>query len=436
MNPQLKNLTTPKLTKYIPVKLTSKQEAFLWLTCRNAFYGGAAGGGKTIALLAAALQYVDIPGYNAILIRDTYSNLSKPDSLMDVADKWLIDTDAVWHGDDKKWTFPSGATLSFGYLDGPRDHFNYQSAQYQFVGIDEIVNIRENQATYMHSRTRKLEGSQIPLRFRCASNPPTEEQVARGQWVKTKYVDPKTRDPRVVFIPSKMEDNPHLNVDDYKKSLAFLDPVTRQQLEDGDWEIQAAGHMFKKEWFEIVNGIEGKINKVVRFWDLAATDPKKIPETAKSKNKPAYTSGTLMARTENFEYIILDINRFQKSPGGVERIIKQTAELDGKGVEICMEQEGGSGGKNTIYHYRNRVLPGFIFYGIPVSGAGSKIERARPLSSNSEAGGVKLLAGAWIKDFLDEIVLFPNGEFKDQVDSTSGAFNRLASSGAFRVDTA
>ena len=141
-NPKLKTLLTPKLTKYIPHTPTPKQEAFLWLNCLDAFYGGAAGGGKSDALLMAALQYVDVPGYNALLIRNTYANLSKPDGLMDRAADWLTHTDAKWEGDDKRWRFPSGATLSFGYLDGPRDHFNYQGPAYQFVGIDEVVQIR------------------------------------------------------------------------------------------------------------------------------------------------------------------------------------------------------------------------------------------------------------------------------------------------------
>src|SRR5690349_23466030 len=95
---------------------TERQKLFLDLTCLEAFYGGAAGGGKSDALLMAALQYVDVPGYAAILFRRTYTDLALPGGLIDRAAEWLSPTDAHWSGTTATWTFPSGATLSFGYL--------------------------------------------------------------------------------------------------------------------------------------------------------------------------------------------------------------------------------------------------------------------------------------------------------------------------------
>ena len=71
----------------------------------EAFYGGAAGGGKSIALLMAALQYVDVPGYAAIIFRRSYADLSLPGALMDRAHEWLGSTDAVWHEQIKTWVF-------------------------------------------------------------------------------------------------------------------------------------------------------------------------------------------------------------------------------------------------------------------------------------------------------------------------------------------
>jgi hypothetical protein len=128
------------MTKYIIHDPTPKQAAFLLLDCIDAFYGGAAGGGKSDALLMGALQYVDIPGYNALLMRDTYQNLIKPEALMDRAHEWLHNTDAHWDGNKKCWRFPPGATLSFGHLENPKDHFNYDSAAYHYIGIDEVVS--------------------------------------------------------------------------------------------------------------------------------------------------------------------------------------------------------------------------------------------------------------------------------------------------------
>lgn len=418
----------PKYTEFIPHVPTPKQEAFLWLNCLDAFFGGAAGGGKSDALLMAALQYVDIPKYNAILIRDTFKNLSMVGSLMDRANEWLRPTKAHWDGDNKRWRFPSGATLSFGYLDGPNDHFNYQSAEFQFVGIDEAVNIRENQALYMFSRLRRLKGSSVPIRFRCASNPPTREQIAKGQWVKDRYVNKFSREKDVVFIPSFLRDNPFLDKDEYVKSLMNLDPITRAQLLEGDWEINAKGELFDRAWFEIVDVAPAEMERV-RYWDLAATDydPAKRKQKENKGQEPAFTSGCKMGKTPSGVYYIENVLRFQKTPRYVEALVRQTADTDGRSVDVWMEQEPGSGGKNTIDHYRRNILPEYHFRGNCPQG--SKIERAMPLSSQAEAGNIKLVRGHWNKDFLDEIELFPNGKFKDQIDSASGAFDMLACHG-------
>jgi hypothetical protein len=79
------------------------------------------------------------------------------------------------------------------------------------------------------------------------SNPPNYKQVERGAWVKRRYVDDKTREPGALYVPAKMDDNPHLNKEEYRKSLARMnDTVTQKQLEDGDWEIHAKGRMFDR----------------------------------------------------------------------------------------------------------------------------------------------------------------------------------------------
>lgn len=409
---------TPKLTKYIPWIPTEKQQAFLLLDCEEAFIGGAAGPGKSVGLLMAALQYVDVPGYNAILMRDTYANLSKPEGLISLAHEWLQNTDAQWK-EGNSYLFPSGATLSFGYLSGPLDHFNYQSAAYQFIGIDEIVQIREVQALYMFSRLRRKENVNIPLRFRCASNPPTREQVARGTWVKSRYVDFKTRRKDVVFIPAWMEDNPHLDTKEYKeKSLSKLDPITRRQLEKGDWEIRASGRMFKREWFPIIEVAPIHNIQWLRFWDLAGTEP------LKESDQPAYTAGCKMGRTPDGLIFIDDIRRDQLSPLHTEMLIKRTTEMDGRGVSVWMWQDPGQAGKSQISHYTRNILQGYIFRGRPATK--SKETVWAPFASQAEAGNVFLVKGAWNEDFLEEMELLPDGLFKDQADAAGGAFEILA----------
>ena len=419
-NPELKTLLRARLTKYIKHKPLPKQEAFLWLTCLDAFFGGAAGGGKSDSLLAAALQYVDHPDYNAILLREDYQVLSLPGGLIDRSFDWLAGTDARWLDKHKRWTFPSGATLSFGYLDGPRDHFRYQSSEFQFVGIDEAVNIRENQALYLFSRLRKLKNSPVPIRFRIASNPPAREQLERGSWVKTRYVDEATRGTRV-FIPAWMDDNPFLDKEEYEKSLENLDPITRQQLKDGNWLVRVQGNFFKREWFPLIDKqFAPPLSDctVVRFWDRAASE-------VKPGKEPAYTAGLKMAYHQvTGKYYIWSVNRFRESPAKNEALIRQTADIDGKDCFIGIEQEPGSSGKDSVSHYQRNILPEFAVKPIPATG--SKVKRASPLASAAERGDIILVGGYWIQDFLEELDLFPDGQFKDQVDAGSGAYNILA----------
>lgn len=131
---ELQAYLTPRLTKYIPFNPTPKQRAFLLMNAsKEILYGGAAGGGKSVAQLMAALQFVDIPGYSAILFRKTYADLSLPGALIDMSKQWLmpfVETKEVkWSEKEKQYTFPSGATLNFGYLESENDCYRYQGAE-------------------------------------------------------------------------------------------------------------------------------------------------------------------------------------------------------------------------------------------------------------------------------------------------------------------
>lgn len=393
---------------WIPHDPTPKQAYFLLLPHREAFYGGAAGGGKSQALLMAALQYVDVPGYAAILFRRTYADLSLPGALMSRSHEWLGGK-AKWRDSTKTWIFPSGATLSFGYLETEKDKYRYQSAEFQFIGFDELTQFTETQYRYLFSRLRRLEGVDIPLRMRSASNPGGEGH----EWVKQRFIVEGWSKGRP-FVPAKLDDNPYLDREEYIKSLNELDPITREQLLEGDWEAKEAGRKFKRHWFEIVDAAPAGVRKV-RYWDLAATEPKPGKD-------PDWTAGVLMCEKDGV-FFIIDVKRVRETPLGVEKLIKQTAELDGRNVEVYIEQEPGSSGKNTVDRYRREVLKGFACYAHKTTG--SKEMRANPVSSAAEAGNVKLVRGSWINDFLDEIEIFPYGAHDDQVDATSGAFEIL-----------
>ena len=404
---------TPKMTKYFYHRPTPKQTAFLLLDCKEAFYGGAAGGGKSDALLMAALQYVDVPGYAAILFRKTFSDLALPGALLDRAREWLAPYknagEIRWDERNKTYTFPSGATLTFGYLEHPTDKYRYQGAEFQFIGFDEATQIDEGAYRYLFSRLRRLKGLNVPLRMRAASNP----GGIGHEWVKRRFLLEGPKKGRI-FIPATLNDNPYLDVEQYMESLGELDLITRAQLLEGNWEVREGGQLFKREWFEIVDRVPDFMRQV-RFWDLAATkpDPNKDPD---------WTVGLKLGEHKGI-YIILDVRSTRGRPYSVEQMIKATAISDGYDVAIGMEQEPGSSGIITIDHYARNVLNGWAFKGY--RSTGSKVIRANPASAAAEQGRVKLLRGEWNTEFLDQIEMFPFGAHDDHTDAFSGAFNML-----------
>jgi len=363
----------------------------------------------------AALQYIDIPDYHALIIRRTYKDLSLPGAIMDRALTWLLNyPDIHWSAAEKKFTFPSGATLTFGYCQTERDVHQYDSAEFQFIGFDEVTQFTEFQYRYLFSRLRRGQGSLIPLRLRCASNP----SGVGHEWVKRRFVDPGS--PERPFIPAKLDDNPFIDRDDYRKSLANLDPVTRERLLNGDWDVLQEGRLFKREWFD------GKIidtapNDVfwIRSWDRAATEP------GPGKD-PDWTAGGLIGLTPSGQWYLRDVIRFQGTPLDNKRRIAQVAERDGALTPIVIEREGGSSGKDVEDDYKRNVLVGYN--ATFVSPTGKKVDRAGIVSSAAEAGNLFLVrdekARPWIATYLDELAAFPQaGVHDDQVDMTSQGFN-------------
>lgn len=179
------------------------------------------------------------------------------------------------------------------------------------------------------------------------------------------------------------------------------------------------GRMFKRDWFEIVEAIPAGMT-FVRYWDKAGTE-----------DGGDFTSGCLMGMKDEIYYII-DIVRGQWEYGEREKVIKQTAALDalrfGKGVRIWVEEEGGSGGKESAQRTIKK-LAGYIVQSERPTG--SKEVRASSMAAQAYAGNVKLFKGDWNAEFITEICKFPTGKNDDQVDSASGAFNKLALGGGW-----
>jgi predicted phage terminase large subunit-like protein len=426
---RLQRLLTPKMTRYAPHVPTPKQTAFLLLDCKEAFYGGAAGGGKSDALLMGGLQYVDIKGYAGIIFRKTYADLTKPGALIDRSKEWLSKFDDVkWNDKEKKFEFQKKygphtelwSILQFGYMETDNDRLNYQGGEYQFIGFDEVTHISLVCYQYMFSRLRRLRTARIPLRVRSASNPPDDNV---GEWVYQRFVDPKTKRKNAVFISAGMDDNPHLDREAYEESLEELDPVTRARLKDGIWTIIRKGNMFKRGWFETVDA-PPLYRRRVRFWDMAATDDKqKTNQKKKKTSDPDYTVGFLMSEADGIFYIE-DILRVRKRPAETERLQKITAQSDGYNTLIREEQEPGSSGIATIDMKARTTLLGYSYAGI--RSTGSKVQRAMSFSSAAERGQIKIVRGCRNIDvFFGEAESFPGAGHDDTVDGASGAFSEL-----------
>lgn len=420
----LQKALTPRLTKYIPITPTPKQTAALLMNdAREILYGGAAGGGKSVYQLAAALQFVDVPGYSAILFRKTYADLSLPGALISMSKEWLmpfVETGEVkWSEKKNQYTFPSGATLSFGYLESDNDCYRYQGSEFQYIGIDECTHISPSNYRYMFSRLRKTKDLKVPLRFRATANPGGQY----GEYYYQRFFLEGEEKGRI-FLSAGLNDNPYLDSEEYLQALDELDPITREQLANGNWDIKEAGDMFSRTWFTLVKADDVPDQaKRVRFWDMASTDPTK--RKSKDKRNPDYTVGFKLAMYQGL-YWIEDIVRIQKKPKEVEDEIKRTAEADGYNCAIRMEQEPGSSGDITIDHYARNVLDGYDFLG--VRSTGSKKERATPASSASQGGRVFMVNRCRnMAAFFDEADVFPYGSKDDTIDGFSGAFTYFRS---------
>lgn len=430
-------------TEYSPHTPHPKQAEFLELDCLEAFYGGAAAGGKSDALIMAALQYVHVPGYAALILRRTYADLALPDAIMARAEAWLINSDAKWTDKEKTWRFPSGATITFGYLDNEKDKYRYQGAAFQFVGFDELTQFTETQYTYLFSRLRRLRGSEIPLRMRSASNPGGEGH----EWVLERFIKfPGNR----VFIPASLEDNPSLDAKEYIKSLDELDPVTRAQLLEGDWNVLPKGTVFEEDWFNIIDEVP-PLALWVRYYDLATSIKQKADET----------SGSIVGVRANGRLVIADQVCWKREwPDTRDGVRDELGKVLDEGILQIVERDNALMDLLTKDHNltrKPRLLVGVEAQGMQLAlvqdlhrndaflkvplysqlAKGDKKQRASVWAARAKAMGIDLVRGAWNKPFIQQCVSFDGeGLLKDdRVDSVSGAVELIYTNRGGEIET-
>ena len=217
------------------------QEDFLAAGETDVLYGGAAGGGKSYAMLVDPLRYAHRSAHRGLIIRRSMPELRE---LIDKSRELYPKAfpGCKYKEVEKLWNFPSGAKIEFGFLERDADVYRYQGQAYSWIGFDEITHLpTEFSWNYLASRLRTTD-SEITCYMRCTANP----GGAGATWVKKRYIDPSpphesfegadglTRK----FIPARLQDNPYLATDGrYEKMLQALPPTQRQQLLEGNWDV-------------------------------------------------------------------------------------------------------------------------------------------------------------------------------------------------------
>jgi len=453
------------------------QEAFLACGAFEALYGGAAGGGKSEALMACPTRWVHFPQFRGVLLRRTIPELRR--HLLVKTRKFYAPLGGELVG--REWRFPSGAIIELASMERAADRFKFDSPEYQFVGFDELTSFEAIQYTHMITRMRTTD-DRIPIRLRAASNPggPGHDWVLRrfAPWLYTDpdedpsgqsytdeydgpYAQPRERaaflrgegddHERMVptgtpgsttraFFPATIDDNPSLDAG-YVDRLKQVDLLTYQQKRHGNWMAKSApGMFFRRDMFTgcYLDDSPKDIIARLRYWDRAATEKLTKAEQSDAQlvadKGPDWTVGLRMSLRRDLTMVVEDVQRLRANPGAVEAFIVATAELDaaefGPGEVLqVLEQDPGSAG---VYEIRALVK---ALRGHPVKAqrpTGDKVTRAKPVAGQARVGNIYLVRAPWNGVFIAEAESFPMGK-KDQIDCLSGASTLLMEVGKPKI---
>ena len=217
------------------------QTDFLAADEKDVLYGGAAGGGKSYAMLVDPLRYAHKKAHRALILRRSMPELRE---MIDKSRELYPQAfpGAKFREVEKLWNFPSGAKIEFGFLERDADVYRYQGQAYSWIGFDEITHLpTEFSWNYLASRLRTTD-PEIKTYLRCTANP----GGSGAHWVKKRYIEPSESNKSFLgedgltrkFIPAKLQDNPYLAKDGvYEQMLKSLPPIQRRQLLEGNWEV-------------------------------------------------------------------------------------------------------------------------------------------------------------------------------------------------------
>lgn len=433
------------------------QTMFMTSKADIVIYGGAAGGGKTYALLLEGLRHRDVKGWGGVIFRRNYNQITAEGGLWDASHKiYDLVPDAVPGKSPKlHWTFSGGGRLNFDYISGDDGLQSWQGTEICYLGFDELTHFSRKQFLYMLSRNRTTCGIRPYVRATC--NPDADSWVADfiSWWIdqdtgypipersgRIRYMCiqndtiyfadtaeqlseerniPVEQCKSVTFIASRLQDNKVLMESDpgYIANLNALLEVERERLLNGNWKIKpAAGMFFKRSQVTLVDELPNDVITWARGWDLAAT--------AEDENgDPAYTASVLIGKRRNGRYIVANVTNQRLSADDVRTHIKQTAQIDKKKYKRVVERlpkDPGQAGKAQAQSFV-KMLAGFVVKTIAESG--SKETRAEPFAAQWQHGNVDVLLADWNEMYFTELESFPESKFKDMVDASSSAFAEI-----------
>ena len=422
------------------------QTRFHESTADIAIYGGAAGGGKTFALLMEALRHVHNPRFGALIFRETYSQITKQGGLWDESMDLYPRFGGVPNVSKLRWRFPDGGRIGFEHFERDSRLGDWRGAQIPLIEIDQLEQFSSKRFWGLVERNRSACGVQPYMRASCNPRPgwlremlrwwigsdgfpvPSRSGVLRWFmrieeeliWADTaaelqaRY--PSEHPPQsMTFILSKVTDNQILLKKNprYQSILRSLHRVERMRQEEGNWDVTEADGIFEVENLQVVDDSPRSAARV-RYWDKAGTE-----------GGGDESAGVLIAKSADGLFWVEDVVVGKLSSLQRNKLISQTAQLDkalrGR-VVTWVEQEPGSGGKESA-EISIRELAGHEVYAERVTG--DKLTRAGPLAAQIEAGNVRLVAGDWNAGFIEELRACPNGKW-NRVDASSGAFNKVA----------
>jgi predicted phage terminase large subunit-like protein len=436
------------------------QTAFLQTPADICFYGGAAGGGKTVGLILEPLRHVSrVPGFTAVFFRRTTPQITHPGGLWDESLNFYARFGGTAHLRAHEWRWRRGGKIKFSHLQFDTTVYDWQGAQLTLICFDELTHFTAHQFFYMVSRNRSTCGVRPYIRATC--NPDADSWVAEflawwidqetglpipqragvlryyirladkiiwadrpealmQQTMRSEDLPPGVDPPQpisVTFIPARVFDNPALlRVNpEYLAWLLSLPLLERERLLGGNWKIRpSAGLYFKREWCAVADAAPADLD-IVRYWDLAATEKTEL-------NDPDWTVGIKLGRDRKGSFWLLDVVRARANPGDVEKLLLNTATQDGKRVTIGFGQDPGQAGKSQAQHLV-RGLSSFTVR--PAIEGGDKLTRFGPFSSQCRAGNVTILRAPWNEDLFGVLEGFPELAHEDEVDACSGALEML-----------